>query len=259
MSSANSLVADAERFREMCASEQVVDYLEDRFRSYGATHFLATGVPLPGRPIEPLVLRCNWGEARGDRNAELQVASDDPVFRQALAARGAFRMIAPPPEADAGGISVLARLIGHAKAVRLVGVPIQAFHPYQACVVAAGPSLSLDPGAMLVIDHFCSAAFGRLIALGVVKPDRPGDLSARERRVVELSARQDRERDRRASCDFPAHGSRPSAERRRQAPRRQQDAHRRRGAALRADLGLAVGPHRNWLRPGIARTISSIA
>ena len=67
MVSAEGLSADAERFRDMRTSEQVLDYLEEHFRSVGATQFLAAGVPMPGRPIEPLIVRFDWGEPRGDR------------------------------------------------------------------------------------------------------------------------------------------------------------------------------------------------
>jgi DNA-binding CsgD family transcriptional regulator len=41
---------------------------------------------------------------------------------------------------------------------------------------------------MLALDYFCTEAFARLFDLNFVRRERPGDLSARERRVVELSA-----------------------------------------------------------------------
>jgi DNA-binding CsgD family transcriptional regulator len=41
---------------------------------------------------------------------------------------------------------------------------------------------------MLALEHFCGQAFARLFALNFLRRERPGDLSARERRVVELSA-----------------------------------------------------------------------
>ena len=84
--------------------------------------------------------------------------------------------------------SALIRMVGPPSQVRLLGVPIHSFQPYQGCVLAAGRSLALDLKSTLAIDHFCTEAFRRLLELGVIKPGRPGDLSARERRVVELSA-----------------------------------------------------------------------
>ncbi len=76
----------------------------------------------------------------------------------------------------------------HRPEMRILAVPICAFLPYQAVVMAAGSALAIDTRVLLAIDHVCAEAFRRLFALGFIKPERPGDLSARERRVVELSA-----------------------------------------------------------------------
>ena len=38
------------------------------------------------------------------------------------------------------------------------------------------------------MDRLCVAAFERLFALNYLRPERPGELSGRERKVVELSA-----------------------------------------------------------------------
>jgi len=62
------------------------------------------------------------------------------------------------------------------------------FPPYQACVIAVGAELGLDAKGLIAIDHFTMEGFRRLLALHHLRPDRPGDLSARERTVVELSA-----------------------------------------------------------------------
>jgi len=178
----NGLIADSESFRDVGSGTGVLDALEERFRSYGATHFLATGLPLPGRPIEPLILRMSWGEARGERP---HVDAADSVLQQALRARRAFFWYAARDK----GVqeSPLCVSAGPA-AARVVGVPICGFLPYQAAVIAAGIGLTFDLKAALEIDHFCYEAFKRLFDLGYIHRERPGDLSARERRVVELSA-----------------------------------------------------------------------
>src|SRR5205823_4513218 len=84
--------------------------------------------------------------------------------------------------------SALLKQASLAGPLRVVGVPVHAFPPYQACVIAAGPNLALDTKAMIATEHFASEGFRRLLALHHLRPDRPGDLSARERKVVELSA-----------------------------------------------------------------------
>jgi DNA-binding CsgD family transcriptional regulator len=55
-------------------------------------------------------------------------------------------------------------------------------------LVAGGAELALSVKQMLSVTHFVVAAFRRLFALDYLRPERPGELSARERRVLELSA-----------------------------------------------------------------------
>lgn len=182
MRTGTGMIASSEAFREMTEGSQVLNSFEDQFRSLGATHFLATGVPLPGRPIEPLILRADWGDVRAGA-----IKSDDPLFAFTFAARRIFSWSGAGEHAVKGDSVLLAEL-GPLDRVHLVGVPICAFLPYQAVVLAAGPTLSIDLCSKSVIEHTCVEAFRRLFALGFTRPERAGELSARERRVVELSA-----------------------------------------------------------------------
>ncbi len=184
---AEELGADAGSVREMRTSEQVLDLLESRLRSLGATALLVSGIPLPGRPIEPLLLRVRWGDQRGERQGDIGVTAADPIFAHALrmAAPG---VIGPPPAED---IAVQSGLQGAALAQgadTIVCVPVRAFVPFQGVVLAAGQGLSLDRLSLLALDYLCEESFRRLLALRAVSSDRPGDLSGRERRVVALSA-----------------------------------------------------------------------
>ena len=181
-----SVTADGDRLRAAGTGTQVLDALEDMFRSIGATHFLATGIPLPGRPMAPLILRASWGEYHDDNAIALNVPHSDAVLQKALRARGPFEW---PAHSD--GLrrdSTLLALTGTPGEVSLIGVPVSAFWPYQACVLGAGSDMSFELGTMLAFDHFCSEAFARLFALHYMRRERPGELSARERSVVELSA-----------------------------------------------------------------------
>jgi LuxR family transcriptional regulator, quorum-sensing system regulator BjaR1 len=179
-----TMLALGESFRDMSNGELVFNALEEQFREFGATHFLATGLPLPGRPIDPLILRLRWGDVRVDRNGH-GVRPDDALLQFAHNARRPFTLL-DSPEQHVSGESALLNDLGPGASV--VGVPICAFLPYQGVVVAGGTTLNLDARASLTIDHVCTEAFRRLFALGFMKPERPGDLSARERRVLELSA-----------------------------------------------------------------------
>ena len=181
-----SLVADSGRFRDMDDGARVLGFLEEGFRRAGATHFFATGLPLPDRPVEPLVLRANWGDLRGDRLHENRVDPRDPLLAQALCSRRPFRW--GECSERVGDDSALVRMIANPNLMPLIGVPVDEFPPYQGCVFAAGPSLLSDRPTLLALDVFCYEAFRRLFSMGALKPNRPGDLSERERRVLELSA-----------------------------------------------------------------------
>ncbi|HMN88211.1 MAG TPA: hypothetical protein PKA74_19830, partial [Bauldia sp.] len=85
-----SLLADSGRFRDMEGRERVLAALEDGFRRIGTRHLLATGLPLPDRAVEPLVLVADWGEIRGDRLQERRIDPRDPVLVHALTATRPF-------------------------------------------------------------------------------------------------------------------------------------------------------------------------
>lgn len=177
---------DAHDIEDAHSGGEILDLLEDRFRSLGATHFLVTGIPFPGRPLAPLVLRAKWGQYNEDATEALNIPHSDPVFQTALRGRRSFLW---PAQADGSRQdSTLLSLTGAPREVDLVGVPVTAYAPYQACIIAAGKGISLEPVEMLGLDFVCAEAFGKLFALNYLRPDRPGELSARERRVVEMSA-----------------------------------------------------------------------
>ncbi|HZP21035.1 MAG TPA: helix-turn-helix domain-containing protein [Bauldia sp.] len=165
----------------------MLDHLESQFHSFGSSHFLATGLPLPGRAVEPLVLRANWGDLRTERLHEGSIDPNDAILNQAIACHRVFTASGEDEARLAEG-SALARLAGPPGQMRLVVVPLQCFRPYQAVVIAAGRNLAVDTERVLAADIFAVEAFRRLFDLGVLSGERPGDLSARERRVVALSA-----------------------------------------------------------------------
>lgn len=186
MVSAEGLSADADRFREMRTGEQVLDSLEERFRSAGVTQFLAAGVPLPGRPITPLVARFRWVGAEGDRLAQEGPPASDPIYTLPLRVPRAQIIVTAPEDIAAG--SELFRLAAARGATTLVCVPVRAFLPFQGFVLGAGRNISLDRPSLLLLEFFCEEAFRRLLALRTISGERPGELSGRERRVVALSA-----------------------------------------------------------------------
>jgi DNA-binding CsgD family transcriptional regulator len=183
---AASFVASTESYRDMTEGAEVLDSLQKQFRSLGAHHLLVTGIPMPGRPIEPLVLRAAWGDARPG-GAPAIVTSDDPLLRLAQRKRRGFVWSGPDDE-PADLASPLLAAVGASGERQVIGIPISAFQPYQAVVLAAGRSLLVDGRTLFSVEQACVAAFERLFELAYLRPERPGELSARERAVVELSA-----------------------------------------------------------------------
>ncbi len=149
----------------------------------GATWFLVTGVPMPGRPVDPMVLRRHWGSGPEDEGID----GRDAILLDGLACRRA-RVVDVGAE-DLGSRSALYRTAVTGKVQTLVSVPVDAFRPFQGLVLAgAETQLDLHRLLVLTLEYLCEEAFRQLFALSAIGVDRPGDLSARERRVVALSA-----------------------------------------------------------------------
>ncbi len=185
MAGEGSQFAQSESFCGIPTGAQVLDVLQARFRSLGATHFLASGMPFPGRPIEPLLLRLRWGDLSADGRTGIR--DNDPILQHTFRAHrpSVWRETYDPMIA---GDSTLLNQLGPPGHRQLVLVPICSFLPYQGVVVGGGHNLAIDAAAAFVVDHLCIAAFRRLFRLGYLRPERPGELSGRERKVVELSA-----------------------------------------------------------------------
>lgn len=181
------MIALGESFRDMTGGGQILDGLEGQFKQLGATHFLATGLPLPGRPVEPLLLRMHWGDIRHDRAGVAGIRFDDGLLETVLGGHRPFLGKERLKPAEGAESPLLADLDENLRE-RIVAIPVCAFLPYQAAVIATGPSFSVDGHMMAFLDLLCIDAFRRLLALGFVRSERPGELSARERRVVALSA-----------------------------------------------------------------------
>ena len=185
MASESYLIAQSGSFCGMPTGAQVLDSLQATFKAFGATQFLVSGMPLPGRPIDPLLLRLDWGDLHGDRR--MAITASDTVLQHAFRARRA-RLWDEGHDDPLGEESPLLAHLGDVGRRKLVLVPICAFLPYQGVVVGGGTDFDLDTTDVLAVDYLCVAAFRHLFKLNYVRRERPGELSGRERRVVELSA-----------------------------------------------------------------------
>lgn len=160
----------------------VLDVLEAQLRQCGATHILITGLPMPNRPIDQLILRMRWPDQRRE-GVELGTVS--PTDAMLLAALTAVRPLLWKAGAPVAEHSDLLTAAGDVNAAL---IPVDEVEPFQATIICAGPDMELAPEQLSGLAILATVALRRLIQLGVVSTDRPGDLSARERRVLELTA-----------------------------------------------------------------------
>lgn len=186
MDGMNDLFESARKLNRATDPGLVLDGLESALRQYGATHVLITGLPMPNRPIDHLVLRMSWPDKRREGADLTSVQTSDSVLLASLTAIRPF--IWKSGTGDAEHSELLEAAGGDRGDVNVLIVPVSEIDPFQASLICAGPNMDLGPEQLSGLSMLATVAFRRLIQLGVVSTDRPGDLSARERRVLELTA-----------------------------------------------------------------------
>ncbi|WP_075218117.1 MULTISPECIES: helix-turn-helix transcriptional regulator [Pleomorphomonadaceae] len=184
MNTPDEILADAVGLRTCSSANRIFDIIERRLVSHGASHILVTGLPMPGRPVEPLILHMKWPDVRSERGQLITISKGDPILERCRVSHRPFLV-------DGVSISGHSDLVGAAgpeAAARIVAVPVKSIQPYQAAVIGLGTALSLTELDLVAFDFLCNQAFRRLRALGFLIDSRPGDLSTRERKVLELTA-----------------------------------------------------------------------
>ncbi|MBD8874779.1 helix-turn-helix transcriptional regulator [Roseibium polysiphoniae] len=168
---------------EANAAHHVLDILESNLRRMGATHVLVTGLPMPNRPIDSLVHRFRWPDQRNDGIESTSLSANDSALMLGLASNRAKVW-----NISAGDMEHSDLLAAAGEGNQVVIVPVTELHPFQAFVFAAGPSIQATKWELNALELLSGAALARLRDLGVVSGQRPGALSTRERRVLELTA-----------------------------------------------------------------------
>jgi DNA-binding CsgD family transcriptional regulator len=201
------IFSDALHLAKAGEGEHVLDRLERGLRRLGATHVLLTGLPLPRRPVSKLILRIVWPDVRTGGHV-IDVGANDQLLAFCLATRRPFavrggrleaeheamarvldggRQYDGAQAADGAIVSELLASAGGADA-ELIAVPIHELRPYQGCVLIAGDDLPSGPSVLAGLHHLCVTAFRLLIEARRLDVSRPGDLSERERHVLQLTA-----------------------------------------------------------------------
>jgi LuxR family transcriptional regulator, quorum-sensing system regulator BjaR1 len=184
MNTPDEILADAVGLRTCSSANRIFDIIERRLVSHGASHILVTGLPMPGRPVEPLILHMKWPDVRSERGQLITISKGDPILERCRVAHRPFLV----DGVSISGHSDLVAAAGPEASARIVAVPVKSIQPYQAAVIGLGTSLSLTELDLVAFDFLCNQAFRRLRALGFLIDSRPGDLSTRERKVLELTA-----------------------------------------------------------------------
>jgi DNA-binding CsgD family transcriptional regulator len=176
-------------------ADRVLDMFERGLRRYGATHVLLTGLPLPRRSVTKLIIRIVWPDTRTGGHV-IDVGTSDPLLTWCLSSRRPFAVLGGHLEPRVPAIPSLPKglltsdLLASAggDATRLIAVPIHDLRPYQGCVVIAGAGLPHGHATLAGLEYYCLCAFRALIEVGRLDLARPGDLSERERHVLQLTA-----------------------------------------------------------------------
>ncbi|MER2605257.1 MAG: helix-turn-helix domain-containing protein [Siculibacillus sp.] len=190
-----SLYAEAHLLSSVRESDRVLERFEHGLRRLGATHLLLTGLPLPRRPVSKLIKRIVWPDRRNGGHL-IDVGAGEPILSWCLAARRAVVIRRGVPEfsrldgaLDRGAVqtSELVAAAGGGDTI-VVAVPIHAVTPWQGCVVIAGTEIAVSPAALAALEFYCAEALRALVATGRFDLARPGDLSERERHVLQLTS-----------------------------------------------------------------------
>lgn len=189
------LYGEARRYAVEGGFDRSIDRFESRLRACGATHLLVCGLPLPRRSMAKLIVRIDWPDLRTGGHL-IDVSPADALLACCLAhsrpfvvhgGRGQFDRIDTAGPGAALGSSELLEAAGGCDAV-VVAIPIHDLTPWQGCVILAGRELAVDPAALGEMSYFCAAALRALIDQGRVDGGRPGELSDRERHVLQLTS-----------------------------------------------------------------------
>ncbi|MBK5947935.1 hypothetical protein CH339_15670 [Rhodobium orientis] len=160
--------------------------LGDAVRALGGSRMFLTGLPMPGRTLEMLILYSDWPGLAEPSMPLPQVRPDDPALELALIAHWPF--VIAPEQACYDELKGSRFCEAESPEGAVIVAPFQSHNPYQGVLIAGG--LDHRPGGpeLGAMNDLTMAAFSRLLGMDEMMAERAGGLSPRERRVVELTA-----------------------------------------------------------------------
>jgi LuxR family quorum sensing-dependent transcriptional regulator len=170
--------------------QSILEALKAAVGELGFSSFIITGLPLPNRPLEPLVLLNAWPTEWFDRYIRNDFFRKDPVAQQALVSSSPFvwRNVAPVFSAT----KTATDFMSEAKEFGLTDgfcVPLYSITGWQAALsFASDKPIDLSQRELAAMHLIAITAHGRLRALqGDAFPKGPR-LTAREREVLTWTA-----------------------------------------------------------------------
>lgn len=175
-----------ERIDDVATADEVLAALKSVVERLGFSSFIVTGLPLPNRPLEPLVVLNAWPHEWFERYTKRDYFRRDPVAQQALVTSSPFIWRDAPPVF--GSASVAVEVMGEAREFGLVDgfcVPLYGITGWQAALsFATDRAVDLSRRHLAALHLIAIAAHGRARALHG-EPELPAPrLTPREREVL---------------------------------------------------------------------------
>ncbi|WP_350333105.1 helix-turn-helix transcriptional regulator [Coralliovum pocilloporae] len=184
----SEIYAEVQKLQLTEDREEIIDRLIECFRQFGAQAVVITGIPMPHGMLDPLIIRAWSLTISRDRSALGPVRSEDGLLQRCLVARKPFFWA--DERTDQDETSSLASVLTQAGTSRkILALPSVEPTAIQGVVLLVGSDLPEDCMDLRALHFLTGHLFRRLAELGALSNNRPGELSTRERRVLELTAR----------------------------------------------------------------------
>jgi LuxR family quorum sensing-dependent transcriptional regulator len=179
-----------ERAEDLHDAEAVLTALKRAVETLGLTSFIVTGLPLPKRSLEPLVMLHAWPAGWYERYIERDYFRRDPVAQHLLTTSNPFRWGDVPSVRS--GRADTETFMGEAREFGLADgycVPIYSITGWQAAIsFGSDRALRLGPRELAALHLLAITAYGRVRALhGQSRLPAPR-LTPREREVLTWAA-----------------------------------------------------------------------
>jgi LuxR family transcriptional regulator, quorum-sensing system regulator BjaR1 len=167
---------------------ELVQSIRSVARSLHIDYVAAFGFPMPGRPLDGNLLYTEVLKTVEGAVAALQ--AQDALVAMPLSENRPFILdgtLGSNGLTEVGQSPVLAGLYAPGSPYRGLFVPYRDILPFHGCLVFVGQSMVAESD-LLELEVFSRAVFKRALKLNALSIERPGCLSPRERRVLELTA-----------------------------------------------------------------------